>query len=122
MSFGSLSKNAITALNIGAREAGSFHNTGEGGISPYHLNGADVVWQIGTGYFGARTKEGRFDLQILKQKVEKYKSVRMIEIKLSQGAKPGKGGILPGIKSKCRDRASTGSRNWKGLYFSEFAR
>lgn len=98
MSFGSLSKNAITALNIGAREAGSFHNTGEGGISPYHLNGADVVWQIGTGYFGARTKEGRFDLQILKQKVDKYKSVRMIEIKLSQGAKPGKGGILPGIK------------------------
>ena len=98
MSFGSLSKNAITALNIGAREAGVYHNTGEGGISPYHLQGADVVWQIGTGYFGARTKEGRFDLQILKQKVDRYKSVRMIEIKLSQGAKPGKGGILPGIK------------------------
>lgn len=98
MSFGSLSKNAIMALNIGARDAGAFHNTGEGGISPYHLNGADVVWQIGTGYFGARNKEGKFDIQILKQKVEKYKNVRMIEIKLSQGAKPGKGGILPGIK------------------------
>ncbi len=98
MSFGSLSKNAISAMNIGAKEAGSYHNTGEGGISPYHLHGADVVWQIGTGYFGARNKEGRFDLQILKEKVDVYKSVRMIEIKLSQGAKPGKGGILPGIK------------------------
>lgn len=98
MSFGSLGKNAVTALNNGARLAGSYHNTGEGGFSPYHQSGADVMWQIGTGYFGARDVNGRFDLNMVKEKVEKHKYIRLIEIKLSQGAKPGKGGILPGKK------------------------
>lgn len=98
MSFGSLSKNAIVALNKGALAAGAYHNTGEGGLSPYHLNGADVVWQLGTGYFGSRDANGRFNINVLKEKVNKFPFVRAIEIKLSQGAKPGKGGILPGIK------------------------
>ncbi|MCC5815260.1 MAG: FMN-binding glutamate synthase family protein [Leptospira sp.] len=98
MSYGALSKNAIIALNKGALEAGAFHNTGEGGISPYHLNGADIVWQLGTGYFGARDASGRFNINVLKEKIDSSPHIRAIEIKLSQGAKPGKGGILPGKK------------------------
>ncbi len=98
MSFGSLGERAVTAMNLGAKEARCFQNTGEGGLSPYHLNGADIVWQLGTGYFGARDAEGRFSLEMLAEKVEKNPCVRAIEIKLSQGAKPGKGGILPGAK------------------------
>ncbi len=98
MSFGSLSKNAILALNGGAKLGGFAHNTGEGGISPYHLEcGGDLIWQIGTGYFGCRTTDGTFDPDRFSEKA-KTKSVRMIEIKLSQGAKPGHGGILPGSK------------------------
>ena len=98
MSFGSLGKNAVAAMNIGAREAGCFHNTGEGGVSPYHCNGADLMWQIGTGYFGARGRDGKFSIDVLARKVEEVESIRCIEIKLSQGAKPGKGGMLPGKK------------------------
>ncbi|MFN7132348.1 MAG: glutamate synthase-related protein, partial [Myxococcales bacterium] len=98
MSYGSLGQRAVTAMNLGAREARCFQNTGEGGLSPYHLNGADVMWQLGTGYFGARDEQGRFSLDMLAQKVEANPTVRAIEIKLSQGAKPGKGGILPGRK------------------------
>ena len=98
MSFGSLGKNAITALNLGAKEVGCFHNTGEGGVSPYHRLGADVCWQIGTGYFGARTPEGKFDLEKLALTLEEVPQIRLIEIKLSQGAKPGKGGVLPATK------------------------
>ena len=99
MSFGSLSKNAILALNKGAAKGGFFHNTGEGGLTPYHLeNGGDVVWQIGTGYFGCRTKDGRFDEKTFEEKA-KLEQVKMIEIKLSQGAKPGHGGILPAYKN-----------------------
>jgi len=98
MSFGSLGKNAVTALNTGAKHAGAYHNTGEGGLSPYHMSGADVMWQIGTGYFGARDASGKFSIDIVKEKVEKNKFIRLIEIKLSQGAKPGKGGILPAKK------------------------
>lgn len=97
MSYGALSSAAITALNKGAAKGGFFHNTGEGGLSPYHLSGADVVWQIGTGYFGCRTVDGRFDPQSFKEKAQ-LPQVKMIEIKLSQGAKPGKGGVLPGKK------------------------
>ena len=97
MSFGSLGKNAISALNKGALMAGSYHNTGEGAISEYHKCGADLMWQIGTGYFGCRDDDGHFSLDILAEKC-KVNPVRMIEIKLSQGAKPGKGGILPGPK------------------------
>lgn len=98
MSFGALGRNAISALNKGAKAAGCYHDTGEGGLSPYHLFGADVIWQIGTGYFGARDEYGRFSLDVLAEKVTEHPEVRAIEIKLSQGAKPGKGGVLPAAK------------------------
>jgi glutamate synthase domain-containing protein 2 len=98
MSFGSLSKNAIRALNRGAKIGGFAHNTGEGSLSPYHLEpGGDIVWQIGTGYFGCRLESGGFDPALFKQNAS-LDVVRMIEIKLSQGAKPGHGGILPAAK------------------------
>ncbi|TQK69103.1 FMN-binding glutamate synthase family protein [Nocardioides sp. SLBN-35] len=97
MSFGSLSHTAIEALNRGAALAGCLHNTGEGGLSPYHRNGGELVLQIGTGYFGCRDSRGRFDLQRLKDVVAGA-PVRAIEVKLSQGAKPGLGGLLPGAK------------------------
>jgi len=97
MSFGSLSPQAVEALNKGAAMAGCLHNTGEGGISPYHRNGGDLVFQVGTAYFGCRDEEGRFDLDRLKDLVAGA-PVRAIEVKLSQGAKPGLGGHLPGPK------------------------
>ena len=97
MSFGSLSGPAIEALNRGAALAGCLHNTGEGGISAYHRNGGDLVFQIGTAYFGCRDEDGRFDLGRLKDLVASA-PVRALEIKLSQGAKPGLGGLLPGAK------------------------
>lgn len=98
MSFGSLGERAVSSLNIGAKMAHCYHNTGEGGVSPYHLHGADVVWQIGTGYFGARNEDGTFSLERVVETVQKNPQIRMIEIKLSQGAKPGKGGVLPAKK------------------------
>src|SRR5690606_35937415 len=98
MSYGALSKTAITALNIGAKEGKFAHNTGEGGISDYHLSGGDLVWQLGTGYFGARNSEGNFDEEVFIKKAA-YPQVKMIEIKLSQGAKPGHGGLLPAHKN-----------------------
>jgi glutamate synthase domain-containing protein 2 len=98
MSFGALSKNAILALNSGAQLGGFAHNTGEGGISPYHLKpGGDLIWQIGTGYFGCRTPDGGFCESTFKEK-SRINNVKMIEIKISQGAKPGHGGLLPGEK------------------------
>lgn len=98
MSFGSLGERAVRALNLGAKEARCFHNTGEGGVSPYHLQGADLIWQLGTGYFGARDADGNFSLEKLLEKVNQLPQIRAIEVKLSQGAKPGKGGVLPGKK------------------------
>jgi len=102
MSYGSLSKRAIEALSQGAKRGGFYHNTGEGGISPYHLRGgADLVWQVGTGYFGCRAEAGagefRFNPEAFARTAQQS-SVKMIEIKLSQGAKPGHGGILPKAK------------------------
>lgn len=98
MSYGSLSKNAILALNGSAKDGNFAHNTGEGGISPYHLEpGGDLIWQIGTGYFGCRTADGRFDPDLFAEKA-RLPQIKMIEIKLSQGAKPGHGGILPARK------------------------
>jgi glutamate synthase domain-containing protein 2 len=98
MSFGSLSENAILALNGGAKMGNFMHNTGEGGISDYHLRpGGDLVWQIGTGYFGCRHHDGTFNDDAFAER-SKTEQVRMIEIKLSQGAKPGHGGILPAKK------------------------
>jgi len=98
MSFGSLSAAAVTALNQGVAQAGAYHNTGEGGLSPYHKKGGDVVFHIGTGYFGVRNKEGGFSMEKLKILVDENPCIKAIEIKLSQGAKPGKGGVLPGAK------------------------
>ncbi|WP_454793572.1 FMN-binding glutamate synthase family protein [Mycolicibacterium lutetiense] len=97
MSFGALSANAIEALNRGAARGGFVHDTGEGGISPYHLNGGDLVWEIGSGYFGCRDADGRFDPEAFAAKAT-LPEVKVISIKLSQGAKPGLGGVLPGAK------------------------
>ncbi|GAB6264457.1 FMN-binding glutamate synthase family protein [Photobacterium sp. CCB-ST2H9] len=98
MSYGSLSKRAVQALSRGAKLAGCWINTGEGGLSPYHLEGgADIVFQIGTAKYGVRDEQGRLcDEKLLA--VASHEQVKMFEIKLSQGAKPGKGGILPGCK------------------------
>ena len=98
MSFGSLSGPAVEALNEGASIAGCLQNTGEGAVSQHHLCGGDLVWQIGTGYFGCRDETGNFSRARLKEAVERYPTVKAIEIKLSQGAKPGVGGFLPGRK------------------------
>jgi len=98
MSFGALSSHAVLAMNKGAAMGGFAQDTGEGGLTPYHLeHGADVIWEIGSGYFGCRTPEGRFDDEDFRKKATN-EHVRMIEIKLSQGAKPGHGGMLPGSK------------------------
>jgi glutamate synthase domain-containing protein 2 len=97
MSFGSLSGRAVEALNRGAALAGCLQNTGEGSISPYHRCGGELVWQIGTGYFGCRDEHGRFDLTRLKDAIAEA-PVRALEVKLSQGAKPGLGGLLPAAK------------------------
>lgn len=98
MSYGSISGPAVEALNRGAKIAGCLQSSGEGSISPYHLHGGELVWQVGTGYFGCRTPDGKFSMEVLKETVAKYPQVRAIEIKLSQGAKPGAGGILPRSK------------------------
>lgn len=98
MSYGALSKTAIQALNEGAALGGFAQNTGEGGISPYHLRGGDLIWQVGTGYFGCRSADGNFDAELFRTNARRP-SVKMIELKLSQGAKPGHGGILPAIKN-----------------------
>src|SRR5690554_6272279 len=99
MSFGALSANAVEALNGGAKIGNFAHNTGEGGLSHYHLkHGGDIIWQIGTGYFGCRDEEGNFNPDLFSEK-SKHPNVKMIELKLSQGAKPGHGGILPASKN-----------------------
>ncbi|MFK5879674.1 MAG: FMN-binding glutamate synthase family protein [Flavobacteriaceae bacterium] len=99
MSFGALSKNAVLAMNTGAKKGNFAHNTGEGGISPHHKQpGGDLIWQIGTAYFGCRKKDGSFCADTF-QKAATTDNVKMIEIKISQGAKPGHGGILPAIKN-----------------------
>ena len=98
ISFGAISPNAIRALNKGAKIGNFAHNTGEGAISPYHLeNGGDIIWQIGTGYFGCRYKNGRFNPEAFAEN-SSDDIVKMVELKLSQGAKPAHGGILPGVK------------------------
>ena len=98
MSFGSLSENAILALNSGAKIGGFAHNTGEGGLSQYHLKpGGDIIWQIGTGYFSCRHADGTFNYEAFAERAV-LPQVKMIEIKMSQGAKPGHGGILPAAK------------------------
>jgi glutamate synthase domain-containing protein 2 len=108
MSFGALSANAIEALNGGAARGGFAHDTGEGGISPYHLRGGgDLIWEIGSGYFGCRDADGRFDPVAFAEKA-KLPAVKAISIKLSQGAKPGLGGVLPGAKVSAEIAATRG--------------
>jgi glutamate synthase domain-containing protein 2 len=93
-----LGAHAIEALNLGAKIAGCYHDTGEGSMSPYHLkHGGDVVWQVASGYFGCRTRDGHFDPVMFADHAA-HPSVKMIELKLSQGAKPGHGGVLPAAK------------------------
>lgn len=98
MSYGSLSAAAVEAMNRGCKLAGCLHNTGEGGVSGHHLHGAEVIWQIGTGYFGCREPDGRFNMDLLVETVQRHPTIRAIELKMSQGAKPGLGGILPKAK------------------------
>ena len=108
MSFGSLSGNAIEALNGGAARGGFAHDTGEGAISPYHLrHGGDLFWEIGSGYFGCRTSDGHFDAEKFREKAA-GPTVKAISIKLSQGAKPGLGGVLPGAKVTAEIAATRG--------------
>jgi glutamate synthase domain-containing protein 2 len=108
MSFGSLSASAIRALNAGAKRGNFYHDTGEGSISPYHReNGGDLVWEIGSGYFGCREHDGRFSEERFVANA-RDPQVRMIEVKLSQGAKPGHGGVLPGPKVSAEIAATRG--------------
>lgn len=98
MSFGSLGARAVESLNRGAALAGCWQSTGEGGITSHHAHGGELIWQIGTGYFGCRDATGRFDLARFRDVVAAHPEVRAVEIKISQGAKPGLGGLLPGAK------------------------
>lgn len=108
MSFGSLGANAIEALNRGAKLGGFYHDTGEGGFSPYHrIHGGDIVWELGSGYFGCRDDTGRFDPDRFRDRATDNQ-IKMIEIKLSQGAKPGHGGVLPGAKVSAEIAATRG--------------
>jgi glutamate synthase domain-containing protein 2 len=108
MSFGSLGANAIEALNRGAQLGGFYHDTGEGGFSPYHRkHGGDIVWELGSGYFGCRDQAGHFDPERFRDTAQ-TDQIRMIEIKLSQGAKPGHGGVLPGPKVSAEIAATRG--------------
>jgi len=98
MSFGALSQNAVRALNAGAKKGGFAHDTGEGGVSPYHReHGGDLIWEIGSGYFGCRTRDGAFDPDAF-ARTAADDQIKMIELKVSQGAKPGHGGVLPAAK------------------------
>lgn len=97
MSFGSLSSAAVEAINAGCKLAGCLHNTGEGGVSPYHDHGGDLIWQLGTGYYGARLDDGKFDENRFAETCQQF-PIKAVEIKLSQGAKPGRGGVLPASK------------------------
>ncbi|HWU31481.1 MAG TPA: FMN-binding glutamate synthase family protein, partial [Marmoricola sp.] len=107
MSFGALSAHAIEALNKGAARGGFAHDTGEGGLSRYHRNGGDLVWEIGSGYFGCRTAEGDFDPEQFRATAGDDQ-VKMVSLKLSQGAKPGIGGVLPGAKVTAEIAAARG--------------
>ena len=98
MSYGALSQNAVLAMNRGAALAGCYQDTGEGGLTPHHLaGGGDIVWELGTGYFGCRTADGNFDAEKFREKANDDR-VKMVEIKVSQGAKPSHGGVLPAAK------------------------
>src|SRR4029077_11146476 len=98
MSFGALSPNAVRALNAGAKKGGFAHDTGEGGVSPYHREmGGDIIWEVGSGYFGCRNRDGTFNPDEF-ARVARDDQIKMVELKISQGAKPGHGGVLPAAK------------------------
>ncbi|HXI05367.1 MAG: FMN-binding glutamate synthase family protein [Bradyrhizobium sp.] len=98
MSFGALSPNAVRALNAGAKKGGFAHDTGEGGVSPYHREaGGDIIWEVGSGYFGCRNRDGSFNPELF-AKIAGDEQIKMVELKISQGAKPGHGGVLPAAK------------------------
>jgi len=108
MSFGSMSANAIRALNLGAKKGGFAHDTGEGSISAYHReHGGDIIWEVASGYFGCRSDDGRFDPEKFASQA-KSTQIKMIEVKLSQGAKPGHGGVLPSAKITAEIAATRG--------------
>lgn len=108
MSFGALSPQAIRALNLGAKKGGFAHDTGEGGFSPYHAeHGGDIIWEIGSGYFGARNPDGSFSPERFAETASRPQ-IRMVELKLSQGAKPGHGGVLPAAKVSAEIAATRG--------------
>jgi glutamate synthase domain-containing protein 2 len=108
MSFGSLSSNAIRALNAGAKKGNFAHDTGEGGYSPYHReNGGDIIWEVGSGYFSCRNADGTFNAEKFEQNA-KTDQIKMVELKLSQGAKPGHGGVLPAAKVSAEISATRG--------------
>lgn len=116
MSFGALSAKAIEALNLGASIGGFAHNTGEGSISKYHrAHGGDLIWELGSGYFGCRAKDGSFDAGLFAENAN-GDAVKMIEIKLSQGAKPGHGGVLPGSKVTPEIAEARGVTAWETVY------
>src|SRR5271157_1961937 len=108
MSFGALSRNAILALNTGAKKGDFAHDTGEGGYSPYHCeNGGDIIWEVGSGYFSCRNGDGTFCAEKFEANA-RSDQVKMVELKLSQGAKPGHGGVLPAAKVSAEISAARG--------------
>ena len=113
MSFGSLSGRAVEAINRGCASAGALHNTGEGGISPHHAHGGNLIWQIGTGYFGCRDPKGGFDPNVFQEKGPGLPQIKAIEIKLSQGAKAGLGGVALARKVTPEIAAIRGIEPWK---------
>jgi hypothetical protein len=118
MSFGALGSKAILALNLGARLGGFAHDTGEGGFSPYHRqHGGDIIWQIGSGYFGCRNPDGSFSPERFAEQAGELQ-VKMVEIKLSQGAKPGHGGVLPAAKVSPEIAGRARGANRPGLCFA----
>ena len=118
MSFGALSPNAVRALNTGARKGGFAHDTGEGGVSPYHReNGGDIIWEIGSGYFGCRNRDGSFNPEEF-ARVAADDQIKMVELKISQGAKPGHGGVLPAAKVSEEISKIRGVADGRGLHFA----
>jgi hypothetical protein len=118
MSFGALSANAIRSLNKGAKMGGFAHDTGEGGLSTYHREfGGDIIWEIGSGYFGCRNEDGSFSPDRFAA-MAREPQVKMIEIKLSQGAKPGHGGVLPGPKVSPEIAAARGVADGNRLHIT----
>ena len=118
MSFGALSPNAVRALNAGAKKGGFAHDTGEGGVSPYHReNGGDMIWEIGSGYFGCRNRDGTFNPELFAQ-VAADDQIKMVELKVSQGAKPGHGGVLPAAKVSEEISKIRGVAHGRGLHLA----